>query len=147
MVRNEFPNPPAELDELEFATQRLEIECVFHPDFCHHPLDRLQKKPKMRFRSRRANFVGLLEQVWILSNFSGCREGLPRNLERSALEDQLDDGHRFVSSPIMLSNSSEFERTRTFMNCQSREAISGLRTVFDDDDRKISEDEPPDRCI
>jgi hypothetical protein len=37
VLRKEFPNQSTELDELEFAAQRLEINTVFHRDFRRRP--------------------------------------------------------------------------------------------------------------
>jgi hypothetical protein len=52
--RKELSNLPPELDELEFAAERLKVDCVFH---------RRQKQPEMGFQSTRANLIQLLQQL------------------------------------------------------------------------------------
>jgi hypothetical protein len=83
VLRNEFPDAAPELDELEFPAQRLEVNCVFHPDFWRRPLDCRRKQPEMLFQSARADPVGLLQQVLILDKqFARRRDGSSRDLER-----------------------------------------------------------------
>jgi hypothetical protein len=52
VLRNELINLLPELDELEFPAERLKVDCVFHPDFRRHPLDRRQKQPEIPSKAR-----------------------------------------------------------------------------------------------
>jgi hypothetical protein len=51
---------------LELHGQRLETDCIFHPDFRRRPLDRHQKHSEMRFRSTRPNSVAVRWQLDVL---------------------------------------------------------------------------------
>jgi hypothetical protein len=63
----------------------------------------------------------------------------PHNLERLTFQDERVRGHCIVT--VRALNFLNFERTHTFINCQSR------RLVFDCDNLKASEDEPRGRWI
>jgi hypothetical protein len=103
VLRNEFGNLPPELDELEFPAQRLEIDCVSHPDFRRRPSTAAKNSRKCAPGARERTSRGLSSSLRSLGKQLARRyEGSPRDPERLALEDELRRGRRFVASSVML---------------------------------------------
>jgi hypothetical protein len=85
--RNQFPNPPPELDNVELPAQLLKADHIFYPNF-RHCFDRREKRPEMRFRCRQASLARIVKQPLILE-----KELKWRDLEHLTFQDQLICGH------------------------------------------------------